>query len=256
MPTPPHPRVRPSLRRTADRRALVAGVLLATVVLPGCSLPSADTVAPATDPSEAPLGTSTPDPSRVALVEEVERLAATVAAARGALARAVGAGTTTEARSAAEAALDLLIAEPGADGADPGDGPRPLFAAETVERDESGDTADQLTATLTRARDVGGALGNTVVDLLREPIAGDLGAWQRDAGGVLASIDETLASASTLEELEVAVGELPGLGTRAVAWARLVAATSDLDAASAFAERGVANLDVIQVTLDRLEPTP
>lgn len=259
MPTPSRAPVRPSLRRTVasrapERRALVVGALLVSATLAGCSLPSAETAGPATDPAEAPIGSSTPDPARVALVEEVERLQATITAARDELARAVDAGSPAEARTAAEAALDRLVADPGAVGDGDSEGPRPLFAGETLERDEDEGAPDQLTLTLTRARDVGGTLGNTVVDLLRDPIAGDLGAWQRDAGGVLASIDETLASASTLEQLEVAVGELPGLGTRAVAWARSASDTADLEAARAYAERGVANLDVIQVTLARLEP--
>lgn len=249
----PHTRSRPPLHRGAHRRVLVAGVLLSASSLAGCSLPSTDGPPTESDPTEAPIASSTPDPGRAALITEVERLQVTVGTARDALARAVDAEGRAAADDAAEAALDVLVAAVDARGSEHGDGPRPLFPAETLDRDESEDAADQLTATLTRARDVGGTVGNTVIDLLRDPIAGDLGAWQRDAAGVLASIDATLSDASTLEELVVAVGELPGLGTRAVAWARLTADASSVDDARAYAEQGVANLEVIQITLDRLE---
>lgn len=245
--------VRPTLRRTGRRGAWLLGLLLAATIT-GCSLPTTETPPPDTDPAEAPLGSSTPDPARDALIAEVEHLQATIATARDELAAALDAEGPAAAQRAAEAALEVLVADAGATGADQGEGPRPLFAAETLDRDDADEDApDQLTHTLTRARDVGGSLGNTVIDLLRDPIAGDLGAWQRDAGGVLAAIDETLRATSTLEEREVAVAELPGLGTRAIAWSRLTATARATDDARAYAERGLANLDVILVTLDRLE---
>lgn len=233
-------------------RVALTGLAVATLGLAGCSLPAAEEPAPATDPTEAPIGSSTPDPARDRLVAEIERLAATVTAARDALAGAVDPGSTAAAHTAASEALDVLVAEGGATG--PGsDGPRPLFPAETLDRDEADDAPDQLTNTLTRARDVGGTLGTTVIDLLRDPVAGDVGAWERDAAGVLASVDGTIADVTTLEEREAAIAELPGLGTRAVAWARSIAEATSVDDAHAYAERGVANLDVVLVTLERLD---
>lgn len=255
MSRPRRPGQRPPLPRGARRGALLVAALAGAASLGGCSLPTTTTPPPATDPSEAPVASSTPDPARVALVTELEDLQATITAAREAFAGAIDA-TPAAAADAAEATLELLIAEVAATDADHGDGPRPLFPAETLDRDEAGDAADQLTATLTVARDVGGTLGNTVVDLLRDPIAGDLGAWQRDAAGVLASIDETVASATSLEEQELAIGELPGLGTRAIAWARLTTEAASTEDATAYAERGVANLEVIEVTLADLELAP
>lgn len=234
---------------------LLVATALSAASLAGCSLPTTATPAPATDPSEAPIGSSTPDPARASLAAEVADLRATITAARESFADALDA-TPAAAADAAEATLEMLVAEVGATDADLGDGPRPLFPAETLDRGEDGDAADQLTATLTVARDVGGTVGNTVVDLLRDPIAGDLGAWQRDAAGVLAAIDTTIASATSLEELELAIGELPGLGARAIAWARLTAEASSTDEATAYAERGVANLEVMEMTLDRLEAAP
>ncbi len=234
--------------------AIVAAGLLALAAA-GCSLPTTAEPTPDTDPSEAPIGSATPDPSRDALLTEVGRLGATITAAREELSAAAEADGPQAAGRAAEAALTLLIAPPGATD-DGGDEPRPLFPGETLDRDDTEEAADQLTVTLTRARDVGGTLGSTVVDLLRDPIAGDLGAWQRDAGGVLASVDETIAGAGSLEEHEVAVQQLPGLGTRAVAWARLTTTAASTDDARAYAERGAANLEVIAATLERLELAP
>jgi hypothetical protein len=46
--------------------------------------------------------------------------------------------------------------------------------------------------------------------------------------------------------------ELPGEGTRALAWALLAADARDLDDAQAYAERGVAHLDLIVQALDDL----
>jgi hypothetical protein len=252
----PRPRSRPPTapRRGARLRGLLTVAVVAATSLSGCSLPSVEAPAPATDPAEAPLGSSTPDPARDALVGEVRRLQRTIAAAREGFAAALEGDGLGPARAAADDALELLVAAPGATGSQQGDDdPRPLFPADTLERDDDGDAADQLTVTLTRARDVGGSLGNAVIDLLRDPVAGDLGAWQRDAAGVLASVDRTTDGATTLEEHEVAIAELPGLGTQAVAWAQLTADASSGDAARAFAERGVASLDVIRVTLDRLD---
>lgn len=253
----PRTRRRPAHRRGAPRHALTWAGIAAAFTLAGCSLPATETPAPDTDPTEAPVGSTTPDPARDQLVAEIDRLRATIVAAREAFAGALEATGPGAARSDAAAALELLVAPPGTDAADLEDGaPRPLFPSEPAERDLPEDTADQLTLTLTQAREAGGSLGNTVVDLLRDPIAGDLGAWQRDATGVLASIDATIADASTLEEREAAVAELPGLGTRAIAWARLTEDAASTEDAVRYAERGVANLDVIIVTLDRLSVAP
>jgi hypothetical protein len=270
VPTTVRSRPRPAVHGGAPRRARAASraawraawraraaavVTGGAVALSGCSLPTTEAPGTATDPTEAPVASETPDPARDALIAEIDRLRASVAAARDAFAGAVDAGGTAESRRAAESSLALLVAPADLAPDDLGDEEvRPLFPAASGDRTSPEDAADQLTATLTAARDAGGSLGNQVVDLLRDPVAGDLGAWQRDAAGVLASIDATVASATTLEEQEAAVAELPGLGTRAIAWARLTADASSPDDAHAFAERGVAHLDVILVTLDRVEP--
>jgi hypothetical protein len=241
-PLPSPPRVR--------RWSAAVGVV--AMLGAGCSVADEAPAGPATDPSEAPIASSTPDPARDALVVEVRRLTATVAAAREELATALDAEGPTAARQAGRDTLALLVAESGPDDTT-GDEVRPLFPAESLGRDDLLDAPDQLTNTLTAARDVGGALGRAVVDLLRDPVAGDLGSWERDAAGVLVGVEATTREASELAGLEQAITGLGGLGTQAIAWAQLTAEASSTDDARAFAERGLASLDTIVVGIDLLD---
>jgi hypothetical protein len=207
---------------------------------------------PAVEAAESPLGADTPDPARDHLVREVDQLRATVAGARERLAPALEADDAASARRAGREALELLVAPPGPDTGE-ADEVRPLFPAESLGRDEITDAPDQLTRTHTAARDVGGPLGRAVVELLRDPVAGDLGAWERDAAGVLVGVEAVTEGAGNLEELEFAVTELEGLGTQAIAWAQLTAEAGDTEAARAYAERGLASLDTITVGIEMLE---
>jgi hypothetical protein len=241
-PSPPPPRVR--------RWSAVVGVV--ALLAAGCSVADEAPAGPATDPSEAPIASSTPDPARDALLVEVRRLTATVAAAREELATALDAEGPTSARQAGRDTLTLLVAESGPDDTT-ADEVRPLFPAESLGRDDLLDAPDQLTNTLTAARDVGGALGRAVVDLLRDPVAGDLGSWERDAAGVLVGVEATTREASDLEGLEQAITGLGGLGTQAIAWAQLTAEASSTEDARAFAERGLASLDTIVVGIDLID---
>jgi hypothetical protein len=240
-PLPPPPRSR--------RWPAAVGV---AVLLAGCSVADEAPAGPATDPSEAPIASATPDPARDALLVEVRRLTATVDAARDELAVALDAEGPTAARQAGRDALALLVAESGPDDTT-GDEVRPLFPAESLGRDGLLDAPDQLSNTLTAARDVGGSLGRAVVDLLRDPVAGDLGSWERDAAGVLVGVEATTREADDLEGLEQAVTGLGGLGTQAIAWAQLTAEAASADDARAYAERGLASLDTIIVGIDLLE---
>jgi hypothetical protein len=234
-------------RRGGRVRAATVGVFVASL-LAGCSTPVAEEAGSEGDPSESPIAASVPDPAQVALADSVDDLIASVTAARDGLDAAVDAGSADAARGAAADALTALVHDPDRSQ----DDPRPLFPSQTLERDDELEAEDQLTRTLTAARDAG-TEGGRVLDLLRDPIAGDLGAWQRDPAGMLDAIDAATAAASELEALELAVGELAGLGTRAIAWTRLAAEAGSVDDAAAYAERGVANLDVIVATLDRVE---
>jgi hypothetical protein len=230
-------------------RALALG--LAVVALAGCREPVAGPDGDGTVAAEEPLASVTPDPRRDALIASFGDLTASVTTARDALAEAAEATTTTAATAAANDALAALVVD--ATGTAPQT--RPLFPAETVDRSTATAVEDQLTLTASIARDAGTA-GRELLHVLRDPIAGDLGAWQRDAAGVLASISEATTGATSLDDLDAAIAELPGLGTRAIAYAQLVTRASSTEAAVAFAERGAAHLEVILATLERVELEP
>jgi hypothetical protein len=198
--------------------------------------------------AEQPVEASAPDPARDALVVQLRELRATVAAARDELAAALEPVDAATARRAGDRAVAWLLQGPdGADGA-------ALFPSMTTDRGDLG-SDDVLTLTLTAARDAGGTLGRSALELLRDPVAGDLGTWQRDPAGVVASVQATTAVAGDLTAREQAVLELPGEGTRALAWALLTAEARDADVAAAYAERGIAHLDLILLAIDDLLAT-
>lgn len=245
-------------RRTARGGRRLGALAAACAVLAGCSVPEVGDTAGEPSAEEAPLASEPPDPGESIVRAATEDLTATIEVARERLAEAATASSPAQARDAAAQALAALVRDTGSGDAPP---TGPLFPDQTEERGSADDVDDQLSRTLTAARDAGPA-GSALLDLLRDPIAGDVGAWQRDAAGVLLSVDASIAGGQGLEQLEVEVGELPGLGTRAVAWARLAAGDGDAQLATAFAERGAANLEVILATLERFvdqldaPPTP
>lgn len=224
------PRARPPVA------ILVSGLLLAVV---GCAEPSLPTEPEAAD-ADAPTETPTPEPERAALTSQVDALVASLERARDLLTEAVGATDTVAGREAADAALAQLVVGLG-DG-DP-EGP-PVFPSVTAEeRGGSGTADDALTLTLTAASDAGGAVGDEVSDVLRDPLAGDLGAWQRDPAGLVEVARQVGADADDLEALETAVFELPGEGTRAIAWTMLAAEATSTEELAAYAERAATHLD-------------
>lgn len=250
---PPTSHPRRALRRSGVRGAM--GLVVAAT-LAACALPTAETPsAGREDGAQAPLAAEPPDPSVMQVRDAVEELTATIEAARAPLAAAATADDLSAARRLGAEALASLVRDRG-QGAPPPTGP--LFPDETADRGQTEDADDRFTLTLTAARE-GGAPGSALLDLLRDPIAGDLGSWQRDAAGVLASIEATVAGSASLEQREVDVGELAGLGPRAIAWTLLVLDAPDRATATAAAERGAANLEVVLATLDRfaegLDPT-
>jgi hypothetical protein len=237
-----------------DRRrhaaAIAAGIALA-MLSAACSVPEVDAPTSEADPSDAPIASSTPDPSEQRLEAVLEDLLATVTTARDALGAAQVADSAGARRDHAADALAALIQDHPGGGEVPGTGP--LFPDQTTDREATDDADELLTRTLTVARDAG-SRGAPVLELLRDPIAGDLGAWQRDAEGMLVSIETTVSGSATLERRDADVSELAGLGTRAIAWATLTAEADDPERARAYAERGEANLEVIAATLSQLDP--
>jgi hypothetical protein len=243
MPPSRSPRARTVQPLTAAAAALLA---LSLVACAEPALPEANDGEGAEQPVEA----QSPDPGRDALIARLQELRTTVAATRDELASAMDAPDAASARRSGDRAVTLLVDAPELEGEDAA--PSHLFPSTTVERGSIEGADDLLTATLTAARDAGGSLGRAALELLRDPLAGDLGSWQQDPAGVVAAVRATIATSGDLPTLERAVMELPGEGTRALAWALLTAEARHRDVAVAYAERGVTHLELILVTFDDL----
>lgn len=224
--------------RAHRRRVLALGLVLAAAAC-------ADPVDAPRQDGEAvqnPIGAEAPERGREELAREVGALRELLAATSEQLSAAAGAETPDELRAATDAALELLIGEPD-------DGTRPLFPVETGRRGSSGGE-DRLTSLLTMTREAGGVEGREVRELVRDLVAGDLGAWQRDADGMVAMARDTTTVPA--QDTEQAVFELPGEATRALAWALLADDARDLERAREYAARGATHLDVAVTALDEL----
>jgi hypothetical protein len=243
------PPSRPARRSTRPRLAAAAGGLLVLLVTAtGCAepaLPEAGEGEDAPQPVEAQM----PEPGRDELVARLGELRTAVAAARDELAAATEVSDASAAEGGARA-VALLVDAPELDGDDAATAP--VFPSTTTERGSIEGADDLLSVTLTAARDAGGELGRATLELLRDPLAGDLGNWQQDPAGVVAAVRSTADRGGDLQALERAVLELPGEGTRALAWALLTSEASDGEAATAYAERGVAHLELVLLGLDDL----
>jgi hypothetical protein len=248
-----HPRTRSVLA------CLLAGTLVA------CAPPAED--GPAPQPSAA-----TPEPSPSPVVTTAEQAALTIALAQ--------LRTTVEAtRTALEAtaagqdrageAVALLVADPGVvtgrdadvvapldpaqraterpgtEPPDPDARPAPLLPGPETSREETVTYGDLLTGLLAASRQAGGR-GEPVQRLLADPVAGDLGSWQRAPSDLLALIAAAAATES-LEEAEPLVLALDGEAPRALAWAALAVRAPAL--ASGAAERALAHMAIIEVAL-------
>lgn len=217
-------------------------VLLVALVLGGaaCTSDTADSGTPTEADADAEARTT--DPFEDGLVTHVRALRATVATARALLAEAA-----TGDVGAAEDAVAALTAD---DRLSSGQVQvAPLFPGPDTSREETIDYGDALTATLTAARGASGPLGDRISQVLADPVAGDLGIWQRDAEGLLDAIDDAARSAS-VQEAETAVLALAGEGTRALAYALLTARAEADEERAAYAERATAHLDVVLRAID------
>lgn len=257
-------------RRTVT--VVLTVTLLAT--LTACGVPIPD------DPADVPQGAGAgpgpgagsgedvdrlePDDTRLPeLVASLERVhdavvearalldtAATVAAE---LAPDATAGTTdlTDVNDLADAAVRVLIGPTG-------DGAPALLPA--TDPDRAGPGSDDLVSTLiTLAGDAGGASARLVLELVRDPMLGDLGAWQRDPVGVIAVVRGRTEPATTPVALDTALGAQPGELTRALGYALATAATDDPDLAAHAARQGAGRLGVVRIAvelaIERLEGT-
>lgn len=232
------PVTRARLARRLTGLAVLVGVTL------GCAEPAAVNGDPASGADE-PTATDQLDPLNDDLREEVVELAGTVAGIRGHLAEVADAADTQAAGRAAEAALDTFLDVPD-------DAVGGLFPSTESAAVRGGDGDDAVTTTLNAARRAGGELGRSVVEVIRDPIVGDLGALERDPAGVIeAARAATQGVASTSSAIE-SVAELPGEGVRALAWTFLAAETGSLKTARAAGERAEAHLGVVAVAVELL----
>jgi hypothetical protein len=236
-----------SLRNVLDalpRRPWSLLVLLALVGLVGllaaCAEPQLDEE-DGTDETVEPAPSAAPAPEEERLRAQLEVLIASVTLARDHLREAAEADTLPDARRAGEAAVAQLVA----DGPLPDDQPPALLPAESVVRGDQRAYPDAFAPALSAARQAGGSLGDQVVGVLRDPIAGDLGAWERDPAGMIAQAEAAADPATPLETLDDEVLELGGDALRALTWALLLGETDDLELAQAYGERGAVHLDLI-----------
>lgn len=160
-----------------------------------------------------------------------------------------GAGTETRdtLRALGDEAVGLLLGTP-----DGGGGAGVLPA---VEPDRGGAATDDLiTALITYAGDVGGERSRLVLELIRDPLLGDLGAWQRDPIGVIALMraiaDEHSDVSTATSALDAAVLEIPGELTRSLGYAFVIAGTDDVRLAAHAAERAIGHLGVVIIAIE------
>ena len=225
-----------------------AGVALAAALaLAGCGVPVPDLPAD-TRPSPAQGGEglelTAEDTGGAALAAQLVVLDAAVAAVAAALedaARAADRGDVAAARAAGATAVDLLL------GTDDAPGLLPAVAADRG----GGGSADLVTATVTLAGDVGGERARVVLELVRDPLVGDLGAWQRDAPGVIDGLRAVVAAAGAdPAALDAGLATVAGELTRTLGHALAVAVAPDAALAAHAAGEGVARLEVVRVALE------
>lgn len=183
-------------------RRMLAIVAATALFSAGCAepqIPQSDTT-PSDNAAEALDET---DQFGDALSDAITDLTGTLTAINTVL--ATNATDVESLKAAADTALDLLLFNnPAVFPATPGDS----------ERDGSGD--DLLTVVLTAARQKGGLNADMVTSALRDTLAGDLGAWERDPESM-----RTLALTAfgpTPELTTQRAAQLQADGMRAIAW--------------------------------------
>lgn len=232
--------------------------------------PPADPTATATPTGEAnddePVdidATDAPDPRVDVLGAEVALVLASLEGAAGHVElwrSAAEADDLGGARAAAEATVHALTADPRLATDLDGDGttvpaPTPLLPGPDASRTETVDYGDALSSAIPAAR-VTGDRGAALLAVLQDPIAGDLGVWQRDPAGPLDAAREAATAAAAqlgagdAEAADRTVAALDGDALRALAWA-LVAASEPLDRTTtqAAGDRAAAHLAVCTTAL-------
>jgi hypothetical protein len=183
------------------------------------------------------------------LAERVAEIQQLLRAAEELLAAPVGPGSSVAGQLQAaselgDAALVLLLG----DGSGEGD---PVGLLPNIEPDRAArGSADLITATVTLAGDVGGERSRTVLELVRDPMVGDLGVWQRDPLGVIALLRATAGTATEPATLDRDLQAYSGLLTRTLAYVLVLTTTSDPVLARHAAGTGAAHLAVVGFAID------
>lgn len=244
----------PRTRVRALARVALAGLLISAVA--GCGVPVPLDVPDTSASGDGGMRSNAPidrliaedDGSAVlaaqlqtiaALVRDVDALLLDAAAAA---ATAVGSADTDVFRAHGASAVALMLGT-----GDSGD--RGLVPA--IEPDRGGAGSDDLITTLiTLAGDVGGERSQLVLELVRDPMLGDLGAWQRDPVGVITVLRTAADTAEDSAALDAALLELPGELTRALGLALAVASTDDPALALHAARQASGRLGVVLVAIE------
>ena len=242
-------------RDLSSRWARMLAALVGTAVLAGCGVPIPPEVPDTTTPRGGSSGEGAVDrlvPIDVRteeLVDALVLLGARIAEARDLMRTSADDPDDLDARAAT---VGVLLGGPGG-----GDAPGVLPA---VEPDRGGTASDDLlTALITLAGDVGGERGRLVTELVRDPMLGDLGAWQRDPVGVIAVLRSVADDAERRVQggaladtgtLDAAVLELTGELTRALGYALVVASSTDPALVAHAAEQGAGRLGVVLIALE------
>ena len=247
-------------RRSPGRRTTA---LVAAVLLVGCGVPIPpelpDTTAPRA-PATGEVDRLIPEDTRSAeLADALRTLAMRIDDARDALLDAAEEAADDGEAEGTESAVGVLLGVPG--------GGRAPGVLPAIDPDRASTASDDLvTALITLASDTGGERGRLVLELVRDPMLGDLGAWQRDPVGVVAVLRAIAADADATRDarsLDAALLELPGELTRALGYALIVAAAEaaaddgmdagqrvDADVVAHARTQAVGRLGVVLIALD------
>lgn len=235
----------------ASGRALIVGTI--TALLAGCGIPIPTEVPDTNVPRDGARdgGAST---DRLVAVDDGSQMLITRLAAIDVLLRDIESllldvagpaaeGDTDAVRAVGAAAVARMLGPAGG-----GEGPGLVPA---IEPDRSGAGSDDLiTALVTAAGDVGGERSRLILELVRDPMLGDLGAWQRDPVGVIAVLRTAVATSTDAGALDAVLLELSGELTRALGYALAVTATDDPVLASHAARQAAGRIGVVLVAVE------
>jgi hypothetical protein len=231
--------------------AALAGVLAG--VLAGCGVPIPTEVPDTSAPRDGGIGAGDPIDRLVADDDGANVLAAQlgtiallvrdVETRLDAAALAAAAGDMDASRAEGATAVGLMLGVGGG-----GDG---LGLVPAIEPDRGGVGSDDLTtALITSAGDVGGERSRLVLELVRDPMLGDLGAWQRDPVGVISVLRSAVDASDDTAALDASLLELPGELTRALGFAFAVASSDDPALSAHAARQAVGRLGVVLVAVE------